>query len=506
MVNELYKAQEGIGEFGEKVPGPPWILGHRGAPREAPENTLASLRRALELGLDGVEYDLHARASGEAVLIHDETLERTTSGKGPVAELTLPELAGIDAGSSFSKEFAGEPLPLFEEALDLPGNRAGTFPQHMIEIKDPGLVAEVARALGTLARPLTVRVASFHRRVCLEARDCGLPTMLLTTEARAEDLAFVRDERIQAYGTAPGGFDVRAGALDWPCERWSWSVDEPADLLAAMRRPLSGLNTNEPRRALAARALARRVPEDRGAWPLEAPPLEVPIAGTSQPAGRHGEWSGRWTVEIGVRNPFPFRVEVALALAVRGGAFEVAGLPEGLVLEPGERRACALSLAGGSWSPHEDPALFARFAWRAGPGRPEEALILDAPLARTRTLRLSSATLRVPMLREHPGAPAATMTVRRRGREVLAAVEDAGGLQDVRALLRIGHEVLRGAAGVRGFLPDLPPGRAIPFSVGFEGRARSAQGEASELRRWSGGLPYGLGAGAPGRLFVLEQA
>ncbi|MEQ1892363.1 MAG: glycerophosphodiester phosphodiesterase, partial [Planctomycetota bacterium] len=62
------------GEHGELVPGPPWILGHRGAPREAPENTLSALRRALELGLDGVEYDVHACLSGEPILIHDETL------------------------------------------------------------------------------------------------------------------------------------------------------------------------------------------------------------------------------------------------------------------------------------------------------------------------------------------------------------------------------------------------------------------------------------------------
>jgi glycerophosphoryl diester phosphodiesterase len=196
MTHEFYAAEAGAGEFGERVPGPPWILGHRGAPREAPENTLAGLRRALDLGLDGVEYDLHALASGEAVLIHDETLDRTTSGKGPVAELTLPELAGIDAGSAFGKAFAGEPLPLLEEALDLPGNRAGAFPQHMIELKDPSLVGEVARALRALARPLSARIASFHRRVCLEARDCGLPTMLLVCDASAEDLDFVRDERI----------------------------------------------------------------------------------------------------------------------------------------------------------------------------------------------------------------------------------------------------------------------------------------------------------------------
>ena len=139
-------------EYGEDVPGPPWILGHRGAPREAPENTLASLRRALELGLDGIEYDVHAAQGGEPVLIHDETLERTTDLAGPVAERPLSELVHADAGGWFARRFVGEPVPLLEEALDLDGadgalDRAPRGVHHMIELKDPRLVAAVASAL-----------------------------------------------------------------------------------------------------------------------------------------------------------------------------------------------------------------------------------------------------------------------------------------------------------------------------------------------------------------------
>src|SRR5262245_41274969 len=110
---------EGASEHGEDVPGPPWILGHRGAPRETPENTQASLRRALELGLDGVEYDVQPSLAGEPVLLHDETLDRTTDLTGPVASRPLSELVHADAGSWFARRFAGEPLPLFEEALEL---------------------------------------------------------------------------------------------------------------------------------------------------------------------------------------------------------------------------------------------------------------------------------------------------------------------------------------------------------------------------------------------------
>src|SRR5262249_57114396 len=67
---------------GLEFSGPPWILGLRGSPLEAPQNTLASLRRALELRLDGVAYHLPACATGEAVLLRDERLERTTDRRG----------------------------------------------------------------------------------------------------------------------------------------------------------------------------------------------------------------------------------------------------------------------------------------------------------------------------------------------------------------------------------------------------------------------------------------
>jgi len=505
---------EGIGEHGEHVSGPPWILGHRGSPIEAPENTLVSLRRAIDLGLDGVEYDLHACASGEPVLIHDETLDRTTDASGRVADLTLPELAGIDAGGWFQKRFAGEPLPLLEEALELPGNQAGRFPQHMIELKDPSLVGEVARQLSEVARPLSVRLASFHRRVCLEARDLGLPAMLLAYDATEDDRRFVRDERLAAYGTAPGGWRGPAGRAEWDAERWSWSVDEPEDLLDACRAPLFGFNTNQPLRALATRALVHLTPHDDGPYPLQAPALEVAetMDATRGDAGsEHGEWSGRWTIDARVRNPFGYPVVVLVAVAVRGGAFELDGSPVVLKLEPRLEASVPITLSGGSWSPGEDPTLHARYAWRSGPGRPEESLALDHPIRRVRTVRIGERAQRLTMLRERPGEPFASMTVRRQRGELLAWVEDPGGLEDLRAVVRLGDRVRFGGRGVRLALPERAPEdgeRALPFAIGFEGRdpGQPAGVRSRRLRRWCGGLPYGLRAGAPGALLFDADA
>jgi glycerophosphoryl diester phosphodiesterase len=489
------------GSHGAGVPGPPWILGHRGAPRETPENTLVSLRRALELGLDGVEYDVHACLGGEPVLLHDETLDRTTDLGGPVAKRPLAELVHADAGGWFGKRFAGEPLPMLEEALELDGGVRPVL--HMIELKDPSLVRAVGAALVRLARPVDFRIASFHRNVCLEARDANLPAMLLAEEASEDDRRFVRDERIQAYSTAPFGWHSRAGAEEWGCERWSWSVDEPRDLLEACRAPLFGFNTNEPRRALAVRALVRLAPEDRGPYPLQVPELEVepPRAGGSEPHA-HGEWSGRWSFEVRVRNPFPFPVKVALALRARGGAFRVEGLPATLALDAGGAGVLPVTLAGGSWSPLEDPCAAVSYAWRRG--RETQALVLDTPLARVRTLRLGDGAERVRMLREAPTDLEASMTVRRRGGELLAAVEDAGGLTEVAARIRVGSRVRTGRRGVRIRLPEELEPEGAPFCVGFEGLEPDTG--RRRLRRFAGGLPYGLGSGAPGRLFLGARA
>jgi glycerophosphoryl diester phosphodiesterase len=500
------EARSDADERRERAQGPPWILGHRGAPREAPENTLASLRRALELGVDGIEYDLRACASGEPILIHDATLERTTNAHGPVSRLTMPELASIDAGGWFHKRFAGEPLPLLEEALDLPGEGFGELPQHMIELKEPGLAEEVARQVRQLRRPLAVRVASFDRRTCLEVRDLELPAMLLAVEETQDDLRFVRDERIAAYATSARGWSSAAAREEWPCERWAWSVDEPQDLLAACRAPLFGFNTNEPARALATRTLVALTPHDEGSYPVQVPVLEVD--GTPRGDGQHGEWTGRWEVAVGVRNPFGFRVEVAVALEPRGGAFELSGLPATAELEPGTSRDFPLRLHGGSWSPVEDPLVHVRFVWPAGPGRDRESLVLDAPLARVRRLRLGPDVRRLWMLRERPGDREASMNVRRRGGELIAWVENPGGLEDVRAVVRLGPHERWGARGVRIPLPPELGDReaGLPFCVGFEGRAGEAGEEPRRLRRWAGGLPSGLRSGAPGRLLVATDA
>lgn len=97
----------------------PLQIGHRGAAGLAPENTLAALRAAARAGAEMVEFDVRLSADGRPVLFHDDDLDRTSNGSGPVESHTRAVLSMLDAGSWFGPTFAGEPIPTLEQALSL---------------------------------------------------------------------------------------------------------------------------------------------------------------------------------------------------------------------------------------------------------------------------------------------------------------------------------------------------------------------------------------------------
>jgi glycerophosphoryl diester phosphodiesterase len=124
----------------------PAVIGHRGAAASAPENTLASLRKAHEFGARWVEFDVRLSADGRCIVLHDDTVDRTSDGRGAAARLTLAELRRYDAGTWFAPEFAGERIPTLEEVIDL---LAALGLGANVEIK-PAAGDEVATARATV--------------------------------------------------------------------------------------------------------------------------------------------------------------------------------------------------------------------------------------------------------------------------------------------------------------------------------------------------------------------
>lgn len=112
------------------------IVGHRGVMALSPENTLPSFQLAIDYELDGVETDVKMTKDGALVLIHDETVDRTTNGQGRVGDMTLEELKALDAGAYFAPQFKGVRIPLLSEFLEL---MQGQEMLLNIEIKDNSL-------------------------------------------------------------------------------------------------------------------------------------------------------------------------------------------------------------------------------------------------------------------------------------------------------------------------------------------------------------------------------
>lgn len=147
------------------------IMGHRGARNEKPENTMAGFKHLINLGLKCVELDIHMSKDEHIVVIHDETLERTTNGEGAVNSKSLSELQKLDAG-------LGERIPTLSEVLEL------LLPQGFeiqIEIKDPNAVSPLIEYLKELEEDKLkqIIVISFDHKTIFKVKN-QLPNIRTT--------------------------------------------------------------------------------------------------------------------------------------------------------------------------------------------------------------------------------------------------------------------------------------------------------------------------------------
>lgn len=152
-------------------------IGHRGAAGTAPENTIASMQKALASGVDAVEFDVHRTRDGQLVVIHDPTLNRTSTGTGAISQLTLGEIQQHDAGAWKSPAYAGERIPSLAElvaAVPAPTVlflelKAGSFMY-------PGIEQDLARFITTNGITDRVQISSFDHHALRLLREL-LPTV-----------------------------------------------------------------------------------------------------------------------------------------------------------------------------------------------------------------------------------------------------------------------------------------------------------------------------------------
>jgi glycerophosphoryl diester phosphodiesterase len=231
-------------------------IAHRGASGYAPENTLAAFRRATALGVTFIETDLHLTRDAHFVALHDETVDRTTTGQGPIQTLTLAEVRRLDAGSWFGSEFMGERVPTLVEILEFARKHDVVF---YLELKPNGFwggehaLIGALREAGQIAR---VVIISFEPGILegLRRLEPTLMTGLLIDHQIGEALR--KTNEIGARQIAIRGDLVTPNFLLEAHKRdlqvVCWTINNPAHMRMLVSAGVDGIMSDYPDRLLSA--------------------------------------------------------------------------------------------------------------------------------------------------------------------------------------------------------------------------------------------------------------
>lgn len=227
-------------------------IAHRGVAAVAPENTLASFEEALRLGAPMIELDVHRMAGGQLVVVHDDTIDRTTNGKGKVREMTLDQIRAYDAGSWFAPRFAGQRVPTLAEVIDLVRGRAGLN----VELKtssrtDPGVEGELIDLLKEEDFLDQVIISSFDYDALRVVKDLepAVRTGVLCVAGTGSAIQLAR--RIGADALHP----YFVFATPWLVARAhrhglrvnAWTVDNPVAAAFLIKSGADGIISNTPK-------------------------------------------------------------------------------------------------------------------------------------------------------------------------------------------------------------------------------------------------------------------
>lgn len=253
----------------------PVNIAHRGGAGVAPENTLSAFGEGLRWGAHWLELDVHSTADGQAVVIHDDTVDRTTDGAGTVEQMTADDLRRLDAAYRFTPD--GLTFPLRGKGVRIPtlDEVLGAHPdgRFVVEIKtpDPAFVPRVLSAIERAGASSRVVLASFSDRVLQEVRRLAPGMLTSTSRSEATRLVIMLRLGLGAFWRPPGDvvqLPEREGPLVVVTESMVrslhrrgvplhvWTVDDPGDMLRLAALGVDGIITDRP--DLLATVLAQR--------------------------------------------------------------------------------------------------------------------------------------------------------------------------------------------------------------------------------------------------------
>jgi glycerophosphoryl diester phosphodiesterase len=246
----------------------PLVTSHAACKGHAPENTLAGIERAIALGADAIEIDVHCTADGVPVLIHDELVDRTTDGTGNVHEMTLDVVRTLDAGArEFVPRFGGAKIPTLAEVLDLTKGKVLL----QIEVKQEGIHEQVAAAVRDAGAIASCESHSFWPRIVRAMRETepAMAAALLTDGRRVVDwddfFGFALSlgaQGVSVYYTQATPERVRQGQLR-SLAFMVWTVDEEEAIASMVDAGTDSICSDFP-------DVVRRIVDERAA--LTAPP------------------------------------------------------------------------------------------------------------------------------------------------------------------------------------------------------------------------------------------
>jgi glycerophosphoryl diester phosphodiesterase len=222
------------------------VIGHRGASTLAPENTLASFKKAIELGVDKIELDIWNSLDDSLMVIHDQTIDRTTNGTGIVPGMYYSILRHYSAGLWFNTSFAAERIPTLREVLTLAQqNGMPSAP----EIKNKNVTDEIVALVDSMGMSGSVTLTSFYLDALVRVKQLD-PSIKV--------LLYVDPVTTQAIDTlaAIGGSVIGSGSgntqamIDYAhakgLEFWPWTIDTRSDMLKYLGMKVDAIITNYP--------------------------------------------------------------------------------------------------------------------------------------------------------------------------------------------------------------------------------------------------------------------
>jgi len=235
------------------------VIAHRGASGDAPENTLRAFEQAVLMGADGIELDVQLTRDGEVVVIHDETVDRTTTGTGRVNSYTLAEIRTLDAGSWFASDAKAQRIPHLREVLDL---LKGTNLLLNVELKNDivpyeGMEAKVCALLQEYPNQLAL-VSSFnHYSLRTIKHICPATNIaLLYTGGLVEPWLYAQRQKAIALNPYYPNIvpELVAGCRGAGIALYAWTVNSEENMKRLLAAGIEGIMTDYPARLLALRA------------------------------------------------------------------------------------------------------------------------------------------------------------------------------------------------------------------------------------------------------------